>query len=98
MDAGRANLVDAGNRSDKMMHHLVDKHLKPRLTFMVERGVGRARDIDPALVGHAFFALSGAVSFIFAVGPACRRLTGIDPRTKKAIDMHAEFLANLMVP
>lgn len=91
-------LVDAGNRSDDMMRWLVDTHLKPRLNFMIQQGVGSTREIDPALIGHAFFALSGAASFIFAVAPACRRLTGIDPRKKAAIDMHAEFLANLMVP
>ena len=91
-------LVDAGNRSDEMMRWLVDQHLKPRFDFMLNEGVAKARDIDSSVAGHAFFALCGAASLIFAVAPACRRLTGIDATTQSAIDTHADFLANLMVP
>ena len=91
-------LVDAGNRSDEMMHWLVDQHLKPRFDFMINEGVASLRGIDPTVAGHAFFALSGAASLIFAVAPACARLTGIDPAKQAAIDNHADFLANLMVP
>jgi len=91
-------LVDAGNRSDEMMRWLVDRHLQPRFEFMLNDGVAKARDIDPSAAGHAFFALCGAASLIFAVAPACRRLTGIDATTQAAIDAHADFLANLMVP
>ncbi len=91
-------LVDAGNRSDDKMRWLVDKHLKPRFNFMLTQGVASTREIEPALAGHAFFALSGAASLIFAVAPACRRLSGINPQTRAAVDAHAEFLANLMVP
>jgi hypothetical protein len=42
--------------------------------------------------------LAGAASLIFAVGPKCRRLSGLDPRKREAIEAHAEFIANLMVP
>lgn len=91
-------LVDAGNRSDETMGWLVDRHLQPRFDFMLNQGVAKVRDIDPTVAGHAFFALCGAASLIFAVAPACRRLTGIDPTTQAAIDAHADFLANLMVP
>lgn len=35
---------------------------------------------------------------IFAVAPECRRLTGLDPGTEKAIETHAEFVARLLVP
>ena len=91
-------LVDAGNRSDEMMHWLVDTHLKPRFDFMINEGVVNIRGINPTIAGHAFFALAGATSLIFAVAPTCKRLTGIDATKQVAIDNHAEFLANLMVP
>ena len=91
-------LVDAGNRSDEMMAWLVDSHLKPRFDFMLNEGVVQVRNLDPTLAGHAFFALSGAASLIFAVAPACQRLTGIDASAQSAVDAHAEFLAELMVP
>jgi len=91
-------LVDAGNRSDEMMHWLVDTHLKPRFDFMINEGVVNIRGLNPAMAGHAFFALAGATSLIFAVAPTCKRLTGIDATQQAAIDNHAEFIANLMVP
>ena len=91
-------LVDAGNRSDEMMHWLVDRHLAPRFDFMLNEGAAKVGGVDPAVAGHAFFALCGAASLIFAVAPACGRLTGIDATTQAAIDDHADFLANLMVP
>ena len=40
---------------------------------------------------HAFYALAGAASLIFAVAPECRQLTGIDPMKKAAVERHAEF-------
>jgi TetR/AcrR family transcriptional regulator len=91
-------LVDAGNRSDEMMHWLVDTHLKPRFDFMINEGVVSVGSLDPTNAGHAFFALAGAASLIFAVAPTCERLTGIDATQQSAIDNHAQFLANLMVP
>jgi len=91
-------LVDAGNRKDEMMHWLVDRHLKPRFDFMINEGVVKLGEVDRDVAGHAFFALCGAASLIFAVAPACNRLTGIDATAQEAIDNHADFLANLMVP
>jgi AcrR family transcriptional regulator len=91
-------LVDAGNRSDEMMHWLVDTHLKPRFDFMINEGVVNIRGLNPTIAGHAFFALAGATSLIFAVAPTCERLTGIDATQQAAIDNHAEFIADLMVP
>lgn len=91
-------LVDAGNRTDEMMRWLVDRHLKPRFDFMINEGVVKLGDVKPNVAAHAFFALCGAASLIFAVAPACSRLTGIDATTQAAIDNHADFLASLMVP
>jgi TetR/AcrR family transcriptional regulator len=91
-------MVDEGNQSNARMRWLVDTHLKPRFEFMKTHGVVRATDIDESLAPHAFYALAGAASLIFAVAPKCRRLSGLDPRKREAIEAHADFMANLMVP
>jgi TetR/AcrR family transcriptional regulator len=91
-------MVDEGNRSNARMRWLVDTHLKPRFEFMKTLGVVRATEIDESLAPHAFYALAGAASLIFAVAPKCRRLSGLDPRKREAIEAHADFVARLMVP
>lgn len=91
-------MVDEGNRSNARMRWLVDKHIRPRFEFMKEHGIVRAAGIDASLVPHAFYALAGASSLIFAVAPKCRRLTGLDPRKRDAIEAHADYVAQLMVP
>ena len=91
-------MVDEGNQSNARMRWLVDTHLKPRFEFMKTHGVVGATGMDESLAHHAFYALAGAGSFIFAVAPKCRRLSGLDPRKREAVETHAEFIANLMVP
>ncbi len=91
-------MVDEGNRSNARMRWLVDTHLKPRFEFMKTKGVVGATGMDESLAPHAFYALAGASSLIFAVAPKCRRLSGLDPRKREAIEAHAEFIADLMVP
>ena len=91
-------LVDAGNRSDARSRWLVDTHMKPRFEFMKNYGVARAAGIPEEAVPHAFYTVIGASSLIFAVAPNCRRLTGLDPRKREAVEAHADFVANLMVP
>jgi TetR/AcrR family transcriptional regulator len=91
-------MVDEGNRSNARMRWLVDTHVKPRFEFMKTHGVVRATGIDESLAPHAFYALAGAGSLIFAVAPKCRRLSGLDPRKREAIEAHADFVARLMVP
>ncbi len=91
-------MVDCGNRTDARQRWLVDTHIKPRFEYMKEHGVARVAGIEEAAVPHAFYALAGAAALIFAVAPNCRRLTGLDPRKPDAIEAHAEFIANLVVP
>ena len=91
-------MVNEGNQSNARMRWLVDTHLKPRYEFMKLHGVVRATGIEESLAVHAFYALAGAGSLIFAVAPKCRRLSGLDPRKRGAIEAHADFVANLMVP
>lgn len=90
-------LVDEGNLSNARTRWLVDTHLKPRFEFMKEAGLARAAGIDESAIPHAFFALSGAAGLIFAVGSNCRRLTGLDPKKREAIEAHADFVADLLV-
>jgi AcrR family transcriptional regulator len=90
-------LVDQGNLSNARTRWLVDTHIKPRFEFMQEAGLARAAGIDESAIPHAFFALSGAAGLIFAVASNCRRLTGLDPRKREAIEAHADFVADLLV-
>lgn len=91
-------LVDSGHRPGPRSRWLVDTHIKPRFEFMKAQGFLRAAGIDEADVPHAFFALAGAASLIFAVAANCRRLTGLDPRRREAVEAHADFVARLMLP
>ena len=91
-------MADEGNRSDSRMQWLVDTHVKPRFEFMKTQGVVGVTGMDESLAAHAFYALAGAGAFIFAVGPAYQRLTGLDPQSPEVIERHADFVANLMIP
>ncbi len=86
-------MVEEGKHPDDRMRWIVDTHIKPLYTeyFLT-------MDMPEENRAHAFYALAGAASMIFAVAPECKRLTGLDPNTKKAIDVHADYVANLMVP
>ena len=90
-------MVDEGKVADKRMEWLVDSHIKPRFDALAS-DLFAATGLNKSLLPHAFYALAGAASLIFAVAPECKRLTGLDPETKDAIETHAEFVANLMVP
>ncbi len=90
-------IVDQGHRADARTRWLVDTHVKPGFEAMKALGLLRAA-ASPKAAPHAFFALLGAGSLIFSVNQNCKRLTGVDPKTKDAIEAHAEFVANLMVP
>jgi AcrR family transcriptional regulator len=90
-------LVDEGNLSNARTRWLVDTHIKPRFEFMKEAGLAAAAGVDADATPHAFFALSGAAGLIFSVAANCRRLTGLDPRRREAIEAHADFVADLMV-
>jgi AcrR family transcriptional regulator len=91
-------IVDQGGRSDQRTRWLVDTHIKPRFQIVKQLGLARAAGVEDADLPHAFFALLGAASLIFAVAPNCRRLTGLNPKSKDVIEAHAEFVANLMAP
>jgi TetR/AcrR family transcriptional regulator len=88
-------IVDQGNRADARTRWMVDTHIKPG--FQAMKALGLFAD-DPEEAPHAFFALVGAGSMLFAVPYNVRRLTGINPKSHDVIEKHADFVANLMVP
>jgi len=91
-------MVDEGKNSERRMKWLVDTHLKSRYEQFVRPRGTRIGAADEALLPHAYYVMAGAGSLIFAVAPECRRLTGLDPETEKAVEDHAEFVARLLVP
>ena len=90
-------IADQGHRFDARTRWLVDRQIKPRFDALREMGVFDEAGFDHADVPHAFFALIGAASFIFAVPANCSRLTGVDPRKRDAIEAHARFVSDLVL-
>lgn len=88
-------IVDQGNLNDARTRWMVETHIRPGFEAM--QGLGFL-GTEPGDVPHAFFALVGAGSLLFAVPHNARRLTGVDPRSPDVIERHAEFVANLLVP
>lgn len=91
-------MVDAGNHADARMRWLVDGFVRPRFEAMRRFGTAGALGMPESLLPHAFYALAGASSLMFAVPAECRRLTGLDPETDEAVEAHAAFVAHLLVP
>jgi len=85
-------MVEEGKHPGERMEWLVDTHLKPMYERFVE-----AWNLDKTSGPHVFYILVGGASTIFAIAPECERLTGMKPTTKRAIDRHAEIIANLLV-
>ncbi len=86
-------MVDAGRHDDDRMRWLVETHLAP--VFASVRGLGGG---DRKLAPHAYYALAGAASLIFAVAPECAALTGTDPRARASVTRHADLVADLFSP
>jgi AcrR family transcriptional regulator len=91
-------MVEEGKQSDARMRWLVDTHLKPLYVGFERLVTTYNPGFDRALLPHAYYALAGAGSMIFALKPECRRLTGLDPGAAQAIEAHAEFIARLLLP
>ncbi len=91
-------MVDAGHTSSERMQWLVDTHLDPHFSRVAELAKiafpGSGRKLAP----HVYYALAGASSLIFAVGPECEALTGLDPSGQAAVQRHADLVARLFLP
>ena len=90
-------MVEEGKQADARMRWLVDTHLRP-LYERFARLAGNNLGLKRAFLPHAFYAMAGGASMIFAIRPECRRLTGLDPADEQVIERHAEFMARLLVP
>lgn len=91
-------MVEEGRTTDPRMQWLVDTHLSvfyAGFERIRSRYGGRTSGKEQA---HYFYALAGAASLIFAVAPECRRLTGLDPTRKKAVEAHVEYVVRLFSP
>ena len=82
-------MVDAGRHDDDRLRWLVDTHLAPRFDSITGGSRSRARMV------HRYYAVVGAVSLIFAVGPECRALTGHDPQDEEMTRAHADLIVDL---
>ncbi len=87
-------MLEAGKADDERMGWLVDTHLRPTYEANDRFGAGVPEELRP----HFQYILVGAASVIFAVAPECRRLTGLDPTQREAIERHADVVARLLVP
>jgi len=91
-------LVEEGKVDSERMTWLVDRHLKPAYEEFRRWGGSFGRDFDDTRLAHAYYAMVGAGSVIFAMAPECRHLTGLEPSTDDAVETHADFVARLLVP
>ena len=91
-------MVDAGRHDDDRMRWLVETHLDARSSPGSAAAAASARRRDRKLAPHAYYALAGAASLIFAVAPECTALTGTDPRDPASVKRHADLIADLFAP
>jgi AcrR family transcriptional regulator len=91
-------MIEEGKGGGERMEWLVKSHVRPIYEEFVESANAQGLGLDPALLPHMHYVLAGAASLIFAVAPECRQLTGLDPETESVVEIHAEFVARLLVP
>jgi AcrR family transcriptional regulator len=90
---------DEGKREGPRLKWLVDRHGR-RLYDMAGAVLASAR--HGALAGlapvHLYYAFVGAVAMMFSQAAECRRLTGVDPTTSRAlVDAHADAMVRLFL-
>ena len=91
-------MVEEAKSDGERMQWIVDNHLRPLTKEFVNFAGSFGSHISEAEWPHAYYVMVGAGSVIFAMAPECRRLTGLDPTAKDAIEAHADFVARLLVP
>ena len=90
-------MVEEGKSTDSRMQWLVDTYLSPFYDGFREVLPEALSEGDEPLAPHAFYALAGAASLMFAVAPECRRLTGLNPKRPEAVEAHADYVARLFI-
>lgn len=87
-------LILQGAEDEGRREWLVETHLAP----IYERFECLMYHLPKADIPHAFYSFGAASSVIFSAAVKCKSLTGMDPMSDTAIQRHANYLANLMVP
>jgi len=80
------------------MDYLVEQHVRPLYETTVALFDQLARDgaVPPIAPAHLYYILTGAGPTMFVLGPECRRLSGLDPRSDEVIDAHADAVCTLL--
>lgn len=87
-------LILQNAEDERRQEWLVTTHLAP-IYARFGQIVGHFPEAD---IPHAFYAFGGASCIFFSAAAKCQSLTGLDPTSDAAIERHANFIANLMVP
>jgi TetR/AcrR family transcriptional regulator len=87
-------ILEPAMESNERTRWLVDTYMRSTYQLFGDVMV----DIPKADLPHAFYAIAGASSVIFAVPNRCKYLTGVSPDSKVAIKRHADYIANLIIP
>ena len=90
-------MVEEGKRPNDRMRWLVETHIRP-LYDLFKDLIREPLDLDGDRMAHFMYMLIGAGGLIFANAPECRALTGLKANSGKAIEEHAEQVAQLFVP
>jgi hypothetical protein len=80
------------------MDYLVEHHVRPLYENTVELFEQLARDgaVPPIAPPYLYYILTGAGPTMFVLGPECKRLSGLDPRSDEVIDAHADAVCMLL--
>jgi len=87
-------MMENGKEENARSRWLVETHVLP--IFKVFARI--MDDVPEEDIPHLFYVIAGASGVIFCAPYECKRLSGIDPNSKAAIQRHADYLANLIVP
>jgi TetR/AcrR family transcriptional regulator len=91
-------MMEEGTRTSPRGQWLLKTHLAPMYETFGNAATGLIEPDDDGLRPHAFYAMAGAASLLFAVPSEARRLAGIDPRRKAVVEAHADYVARLILP
>jgi AcrR family transcriptional regulator len=91
---------EEGKRRGPRMRWMVDRHVRPLFAGIEPLIVEAQRcGVLPAGVApiHFVYILAGAVGLIFHQAEECKRVSGIDPASPKAVQDHARAVEHLFL-
>ena len=87
-------MLDQGRDDNERSRWLSETYVRPLYKLFSEVMSHIPKSERP----HAFYAIAGATGVIYCSAHECKRVTGLNPGSKSAIERHAEFVARLFVP